>query len=74
MYLKTKHVNELFKGLKKREIDMVKMHFGIGLDKPLTNVEISHKFNVSSECVRKVIRKTIRKMRSKALVNDKVYF
>nr|DAL55659.1 MAG TPA_asm: DNA directed RNA polymerase subunit [Caudoviricetes sp.] len=67
------HVNELFKGLKKREIDMVKMHFGIGLDKPLTNVEISRKFKVSSECVRKVIRKTIRKMRSKALVNDKVY-
>lgn len=68
------HVNELFKGLKKREIDMVKMHFGIGLDKPLTNVEISRKFKVSSECVRKVIRKTIRKMRSKALVNDNVYF
>ena len=53
---------------------MVKMHFGIGLDKPLTNVEISRKFKVSSECVRKVIRKTIRKMRTKALVNDNVYF
>ena len=70
----TSHINGLFKGLKKREIDMVKMHFGIGLDKPLTNVEISRKFKVSSECVRKVIRKTIKKMRTKALVDDNVYF
>lgn len=64
----------LMSELNEREYDMVTMYFGLNdLQKEYTLDEIGKKYNLTKERVRQIIEKGKRKMRIKALVENKTY-
>ena len=66
-------VNQLMTELTEREFDMVSMYYGIN-NIPRQNLEkIGEKHKLTKERVRQIIEKGKRKMRIKALVENKTY-
>lgn len=49
--------------LTKREAEVVRLYFGIGLENPLTLEEIGEKFNLTRERVRQIKEKALRRLR-----------
>ncbi len=49
--------------LTKREAEVIKLYFGLGLENPLTLEEIGEKFNLTRERVRQIKEKALRRLR-----------
>ena len=58
-----KEVRDALDTLKDRERDVIKMHFGIGVDRPMSIEEIGEEFGLSRERVRQIRAKAIRRLR-----------
>jgi DNA-binding CsgD family transcriptional regulator len=58
-----KEVRDALDSLKEREKDVIKMHFGIGVDKPMSIEEIGEEFGLTRERVRQIKEKAIRRLR-----------
>ena len=58
-----KEVRDALDTLKDRERDIIKMHFGIGVDRPMSIEEIGEEFGLSRERVRQIRAKAIRRLR-----------
>jgi len=56
-------VERVLATLTKREAEIVRLYFGLGIDRPLTLEEIGEKFNLTRERVRQIKEKAIRKLR-----------
>lgn len=63
-------IGKLLNVLNKREKEIVENYYGLNNCKELTLVEIGEKFNLSSERVRQINRKSLRKLRSTMLLYD----
>ncbi len=69
---KSKLLDKLFSILNEREIELIKMRFGIEpYEKEYTLDEISSNINLSGERIRQIIDKCFLKMRTQALIFDK---
>ena len=55
--------------LKDREKDVLKLHFGIGVEYPMGLSEIANKYKISKERVRQIKEKAIRRLRHKSRSN-----
>ena len=58
-----KEVTDALDTLKDRERDVIKMHFGIGVDRPMSIEEIGKEFGLSRERTRQIKEKAIRRLR-----------
>lgn len=59
-------LDEALKELKEREADIVRLYFGIGLDRPLTLEEISKRYHLTRERVRQIKERALVKLRHQA--------
>lgn len=67
-------ISTLVSELSKREYNMICMYYGINGEKESTLAEIGKKNNITKERVRQIIEKSKRKMRIKALVENKICY
>ena len=58
-----KIINQSFEGLTEREEFVLRMRMGIGLDEPMSLVEIGNKFNLTRERVRQIETKAFNKFK-----------
>ena len=58
-----KEVRDALDTLKDRERDVIKMHFGIGVDRPMSIDEIGEEFGLSRERIRLIRAKAIRRLK-----------
>lgn len=56
-------VASVFSSLEKREAEILRMRFGIGIAKPMTLEEVGAHYNLSKERIRQLENKAIRKLR-----------
>lgn len=63
-------ISKLLNSLNKREREIVENYYGLNNCKELTLVEIGEKFNLSSERVRQINKKCLKKLRSSILMYD----
>lgn len=56
-------VNRALKTLSEREAEVIRLYFGLGIERPLTLEEIGEKFNLTRERVRQIKEKSIEKLR-----------
>jgi RNA polymerase primary sigma factor len=49
--------------LEKREQDVLRMHFGLGTNKPINAAEIASRFGITRERVRQIRERALRKLR-----------
>ena len=61
-----KEVRDALDTLKDRERDIIKMHFGIGVDRPMSLTEIGEKCSLSRERVRQIKEKALRRLRHRS--------
>ena len=61
-----KEVRDALETLKDRERDVIKMHFGIGVDRPMSIDEIGEEFGLSRERIRLIRAKAIRRLRHRS--------
>ena len=61
-----KEVRDALDTLKGRERDVIKMHFGIGVDRPMSIDEIGEEFGLSRERIRLIRAKAIRRLRHRS--------
>ena len=61
-----KEVRDALDTLKDRERDVIKMHFGIGVDRPMSIEEIGKEFGLTRERTRQIREKAIRRLRHRA--------
>ena len=61
-----KEVRDALDTLKDRERDIIKMHFGIGVDRPMSLTEIGEKYSLSRERVRQIKEKALRRLRHRS--------
>jgi RNA polymerase sigma factor (sigma-70 family) len=59
----TEHVLKVLNTLSPREAEIIRMRFGIGLDKDCTLEEIANHFSISNERVRQIEEKALRKLK-----------
>ena len=63
-------VENVLKGLNKREKEIIESYYGLGNNDELTLFEIGKKYNLSSERVRQIKLSAIRKLRSSMMMYD----
>lgn len=66
-------VDTLMGVLTEREYDMISLYYGLHGKQKCTLDEVGEKYNLTKERVRQIIEKSKRKMRIKALVENKIY-
>ncbi len=59
-------LDEALEGLKEREAEIIRLYFGIGLDRPLTLEEISKRYQLTRERVRQIKERALIKLRHQA--------
>lgn len=63
---------EVLDSLENREKEIIKLYFGIGVDKNYTQREISVNFGISQSYVSRVMKKGLRKLKEKMLGKEKL--
>ena len=57
-------ISSVFSSLEKREAEILKMRFGINVDKPMTLEEVGNYYHLSKERIRQLENRAIRKLRN----------
>jgi len=59
----SEQVEYLLKTLEQRDQEIIKLHFGIGIEEPLKNNEIAKRFGITKQAVGQIIDRSLNKMK-----------
>lgn len=65
-----KDIYDLLKGLDSRERQILTLRFGLSDHQPRSLEEIGRHFKVSKEWIRRIVKKALTKLRSKAAISN----
>ena len=61
-------LSHLINELPEREAKCIKLYFGIDTNKKLTQEQIASEYNVTRQCINKIIIKGLKELREKAII------
>lgn len=70
---RSEYVKMLMEVLDEREIEIIRLYFGIDKDKAYTLTEIGEMFSMTKERIRQIVERAMSKIRSEAVLSDFEY-